>query len=483
MSPVFVLSVIFAYFCLLLLISGLTGRDRGNAAFFLGNRNSPWFVVAFGMIGATLSGVTFISIPGWVGESSFSYMQMVLGFLVGYFVIASILLPLYYRLNLVTIYSYLKIRFGNYSYKTGALFFLISRLTGAALRVYLMANVLQITVFDSWKIPFALTVAITIILIWLYTFRGGIKTIIWTDTLQTLFMLIAAGATVWAVASELRLGPAELISEIRQSEYSRVFFLNDLNDGKHFIKQFISGVFIAIVMTGLDQDMMQKNLSCRNLSEAKKNMYWFSITLIPVKMLLLSLGALLLIYAGKAGIELPDRADDIFPVIATQGYLPSFIGLFFIVGLVAATYSSADSTLTALTTSFTVDILGAGTSDDTGVLRTRTGVHALMALTLGIVILFFRVLNDQSVISALFIIAGYTYGPLLGLFAFGIFTKRALRDRLVPFIAILSPFLTWLIDAGSEKILGGYSFGYELLILNGLITFAGLLLISGRGKK
>ena len=483
MSPVFVLSVIFAYFCLLLLISGLTGRDRGNAAFFLGNRNSPWFVVAFGMIGATLSGVTFISIPGWVGESSFSYMQMVLGFLVGYFVIASILLPLYYRLNLVTIYSYLKIRFGNYSYKTGALFFLISRLTGAALRVYLMANVLQITVFDSWKIPFALTVAITIILIWLYTFRGGIKTIIWTDTLQTLFMLIAAGATVWAVASELRLGPAELISEIRQSEYSRVFFLNDLNDGKHFIKQFISGVFIAIVMTGLDQDMMQKNLSCRNLSEAKKNMYWFSITLIPVKLLLLSLGALLLIYAGKAGIELPDRADDIFPVIATQGYLPSFIGLFFIVGLVAATYSSADSTLTALTTSFTVDILGAGTSDDTGVLRTRTGVHALMALTLGIVILFFRVLNDQSVISALFIIAGYTYGPLLGLFAFGIFTKRALRDRLVPFIAILSPFLTWLIDAGSEKILGGYSFGYELLILNGLITFAGLLLISGRGKK
>ena len=483
MSPVFVLSVIFAYFCLLLLISGLTGRDRGNEAFFLGNRNSPWFVVAFGMIGATLSGVTFISIPGWVGESSFSYMQMVLGFLVGYFVIASILLPLYYRLNLVTIYSYLKIRFGNYSYKTGALFFLISRLTGAALRVYLMANVLQITVFDSWKIPFALTVAITIILIWLYTFRGGIKTIIWTDTLQTLFMLIAAGATVWAVASELRLGPAELISEIRQSEYSRVFFLNDLNDGKHFIKQFISGVFIAIVMTGLDQDMMQKNLSCRNLSEAKKNMYWFSITLIPVKMLLLSLGALLLIYAGKAGIELPDRADDIFPVIATQGYLPSFIGLFFIVGLVAATYSSADSTLTALTTSFTVDILGAGNSDDTGVLRTRTGVHALMALTLGIVILFFRVLNDQSVISALFIIAGYTYGPLLGLFAFGIFTKRALRDRLVPFIAILSPFLTWLIDAGSEKILGGYSFGYELLILNGLITFAGLLLISGRGKK
>ncbi len=481
MSPIYVLSIVFAYFLLLILISRITGKSGGNAAFFLGNRQSPWYIVAFGMIGATLSGVTFISIPGWVGESSLSYMQMVLGYLVGYYIIANLLMPLYYRLNLTSIYTYLNMRFGNSSYKTGALFFLISRLAGASFRVYLMAGVLQITVFDAWSIPFYATVVITIFLIWLYTFRGGIKTIIWTDTLQTLFMLIAAGATVWILAGELQLGFGSMVREIGSSEYSRIFFFDDWKDSRHFMKQFVGGVFIAIVMTGLDQDMMQKNLSCRNLRDAKRNMYWFSVALVPVKLLLLSLGILLLLFASQTGIHLPERADDIFPVIATQGYLPGFIMVFFIVGLVAATYSSADSTLTALTTSFTIDILDAGSQDERGLVRTRKLVHIVMAVTLGIVIILFRMINDQSVISVLFTVAGYTYGPLLGLFSFGIFTRFEVKDRWVPLIAVLSPFLTWLLDRNSVALLNGYSFGYELVVVNGLITFAGLFFLRKSG--
>jgi len=481
MSPIYVLSIVFAYFLLLILISRITGKSGGNAAFFLGNRQSPWYIVAFGMIGATLSGVTFISIPGWVGESSLSYMQMVLGYLVGYYIIANLLMPLYYRLNLTSIYTYLNMRFGNSSYKTGALFFLISRLAGASFRVYLMAGVLQITVFDAWSIPFYATVVITIFLIWLYTFRGGIKTIIWTDTLQTLFMLIAAGATVWTLAGELQLGFGSMVREIGSSEYSRIFFFDDWKDSRHFMKQFVGGVFIAIVMTGLDQDMMQKNLSCRNLRDAKRNMYWFSVALVPVKLLLLSLGILLLLFASQTGIHLPERADDIFPVIATQGYLPGFIMVFFIVGLVAATYSSADSTLTALTTSFTIDILDAGSQDERGLVRTRKLVHIVMAVTLGIVIILFRMINDQSVISVLFTVAGYTYGPLLGLFSFGIFTRFEVKDRWVPLIAVLSPFLTWLLDRNSVALLNGYSFGYELVVVNGLITFAGLFFLRKSG--
>ncbi len=483
MSPFVVLSIVLAYFLLLIAISRLTGKDRSSAAFFLANRKSPWFVVAFGMIGATLSGVTFISIPGWVGESSLSYMQMVLGFLVGYYIVANVLMPLYYRLNLTSIYSYLDMRFGNSSYKTGAMFFLLSRLLGASFRVYLMAGVLQLTVSDAWAIPFYGTVAMTILLIWLYTFRGGIKTIVWTDTLQTFFMLVAAGATVWALAGELGTGFSGMVSQIYESEYSRVFYFDDWKDSRHFAKQFIGGIFMVIAMTGLDQDMMQKNLSCRNISEAKKNMYWFSIVLVPVKLLLLSLGVLLLVFISHNGIAIPERADDIFPVIATQGYLPAWITVFFIIGLVAATYSSADSTLTALTTSFTIDILGAGSRPEQELIRTRTIVHAGMAVALGVIIVFFRVLNDQSIIGALFTAAGYTYGPLLGMFAFGLFSRHGVRDRLVPYIAVFSPVLTYLLDSNSEAILGGYSFGYEILLVNGFFTFAGLYLIRSRTGK
>jgi solute:Na+ symporter, SSS family len=482
MSPFHITGIIAAYLALLFLISWYTGRDRGSAAFFLANRDSPWYIVAFGMIGATLSGVTFISIPGWVGESSFSYMQMVFGYLVGYYIIANILMPMYYRLELTSIYTYLDLRFGARAYKTGAWFFLLSRLIGASFRVYLMASVLQLTVSDAWAIPFYGTVAMTIILIWLYTFRGGIKTIIWTDTLQTLFMLIAAGITVWTIAGELQLDFQGMVREIYESEYSRVFFVDDWNDPRHFAKQFTGGIFIAIVMTGLDQDMMQKNLSCRNIADAKKNMYWFSLTLVPVKLLLLSLGALLLIFSSQQGIALPGRADDIFPLIATQGFLPSYIMVFFIIGLVAATYSSADSTLTALTTSFTIDILDAGGQSENMLIRTRTMVHAGMAVLLGVIIVVFRAFADQSIINVLFIAAGYTYGPLLGLYAFGFFTRHGVRDKFVPFIAVASPVLTYFLDFYSQSLFGGYNFGYELLVVNALITMTGLYIFRKPGQ-
>ena len=478
MSPHLVLSVIISYFSVLLIISWFTGKNASNASFFLANRKSPWFVVAFGMIGASLSGVTFISVPGWVGDSQFSYMQMVLGYLLGYFVIANILMPLYYRLNLTSIYSYLETRFGFWSYKTGASFFLLSRTIGTAFRLFLVANVLQISIFNSWNIPFGVTVGITILLIWLYTFRGGIKTIIWTDTLQTLFMLSAVGITIYAIAGEMGLNFSQLIDEISLSDHSRIFFFDDVNDPRFFLKQFLSGAFISIVMTGLDQDMMQKNLSCKNIGEAKKNMYWFSIILVPVNLMFLSLGAVLFLFAAHVGLPLPERSDDLYPIIATQGYLTPAISILFILGLVAAAYSSADSALTALTTSFTVDILGAGKQEEQKLGRIRKTVHIGVSVFIGLVILLFRVINDQSVISAVFTVAGYTYGPLLGLYSFGLFTKRSLRDKWVPLVAVLSPVLSFIINLNSQAWLNGYQFGFELLIVNGLLTFAGLTIIS-----
>lgn len=477
MSSWLVLSVIVFYFSLLLFISWKTGKNASNASFFLANRKSPWFVVAFGMIGASLSGVTFISVPGWVGASQFSYMQMVLGYLLGYFVIANILMPLYYRLNLTSIYTYLQTRFGFWAYKTGASFFLLSRSIGTAFRLFLVSNVLQISIFDAWNVPFWVTVGITILLIWLYTNRGGIKTIIWTDILQTTFMLAAVGITIFAISREMGLNFGSLVESVSLSEYSRTFFFDDYNDKRFFLKQFLSGAFITIVMTGLDQDMMQKNLSCKNISEAKKNMYWFSITLIPVNIMFLSLGAILFLYAAHIGLELPSRSDDLYPLIATQGYLTPFISILFILGLVAAAYSSADSALTALTTSFTVDILDAGRKEEEKLRRIRRTVHIGVSVCIGLIILLFRAINDQSVISAVFTVAGYTYGPLLGLYSFGLFTKLGLRDKWVPLVAIISPVLCYVIDRNSAAWLNGYEFGFELLILNGLITFLGLLII------
>jgi Na+/proline symporter len=413
-------------------------------------------------------------VPGWVVDSNFSYMQMVLGYLLGYAIIANVLMPMYYRLNLTSIYTYLGQRFGSYSYKTGASFFLLSRIIGASFRLFLVANVLQITVFNALNIPFWITVVITILLIWLYTFKGGIKTIIWTDALQTIFMLVAVIVTVVLISKQLNLDFKEVINTITESKHSKLFNFKDFKGANFFLKQFFAGAFIAVVMTGLDQDMMQKNLSCRNIREAKKNMYWMSFSLVPVNLLFMSLGVLLVVFAQQNGILIPERTDDLFPLIATQGYLNPLVSIFFIIGLVAAAYSSADSALTALTTSFTVDILNPQNKTEKEIRLIRTKVHVGVSAVLVLVILIFNSINNESVISAIFRVAGYTYGPLLGLYTFGMFTKFKTKDRFVPFVAISSPIICYVLNAYSDTLFGGYKFGFELLILNGFITFIGL---------
>jgi Na+/proline symporter len=478
MNPTIVILFVVGYFLLLMLISHFTskGGNNDNDAFFIGGHKSKWYLVAFGMIGASLSGVTFISVPGWVESSQFSYMQMVMGYFVGYTVIALVLMPLYYRLNLTSIYTYLEERFGYYSYKTGAGFFLLSRTIGAAFRLFLVAQVLQYMVFNQWNVPFFVTVMITILLIWLYTFKGGIKTIVWTDSLQTLFMLIAVGVSIYFISSKMDLSFSELIVEVKDSEYSQVFFFDDWNDKKHFVKQFFSGAFLAIVMTGLDQDMMQKNLSCANIKDGQKNMFSFSIVLIFVNFVFLALGALLFIYANKNGIAIPAKTDNLFPEIAT--HLNLVAGIFFILGLVAAAYSSADSALTALTTSVCIDFLDIKNKEESLKVKLRKRVHVIVSFVLFIVILLFNLINDESVISSLFKAAGYTYGPLLGLYAFGLILKRQVRDNLVPAICLISPIICYILNVYSKEIFNGYQFGFEILILNGGLTFLGLLLIS-----
>ena len=469
MSPTLILSIIAIYFLVLILISYFTGKSDSNDAFFLGNKQSPWYIVSFGMIGATLSGVTFISVPGWVADSQFSYMQMILGMTAGYIVIANVLMPIYYRMNLTSIYAYLGDRFGESTHQTGAFFFLLSRTIGASFRLYLVANVMQIAIFDAWNVPFWLTVSLTIILIWIYTFRSGIKTIIWTDTLQTLFMLLAVGVSIWLISDKMGLGLVELSHTIRESQYSQVFFW----EGKqHFLKQFFSGAFLAIVMTGLDQDMMQKNLSCRSLSDAKKNMYSFSLVLIVVNIFFLALGAMLYLYAEQIGMDIT-KGDDLFPLVALKADLGLGVGIFFILGLIAAAYSSADSALTSLTTSFCVDFLNIEQKAERQQVQTRKWVHVGFSVVLVLAILIFKAINDDSVISALFKVAGYTYGPLLGLFAFGIFTKWNIIDRAVPIVAVLSPVIAYVLQLYIP-------FGFELLMVNGGITFLGLCLLIKR---
>ncbi len=483
MNPLVILGLVVAYFLVLILISRLTSKKGDNSEFFVGDRKSPWYVVAFGMIGASLSGVTFISVPGWVDASGFSYMQMVLGYVPGYMVIAFVLLPLYYRLNLTSIYTYLSNRFGAKSYKTGASFFLLSRIIGAAFRLYLVAIVLQI-IFDrmDFAIPFAVTVLITVALIWLYTFRGGIKTIIWTDTLQTAFMLAAVGISVYSISTSLGLDLTGLVSTIDESRYSKIFFFDDPNDPKYFFKQFLAGMFITITMTGLDQDMMQKNLSCRNLRDAQKNMVSFSLVLVFVNLVFLSLGALLYIFSETQGLPIPERADRLYPMLAVDGELGIAVGIFFVLGLIASAYSSADSALTALTTSFSIDILEVDKLPEAEAKKRRQRVHVGMSLVLVLVIIVFRIINNDSVIAQLFTAAGYTYGPLLGLYAFGLFTRRAVKDRWVPLVALVSPVLSFMVDFWSADLFGGYEIGFEILIINGLITFTGLFLIGREGR-
>ena len=473
MNTNIILLIFIIYFLVLLFISRLTTKKSSFNDFFNANRSSPWYLVAFGMIGTSLSGVTFISVPGEVGNSNFSYFQVVLGYLLGYYVIAKVLLPLYYKLNLVSIYTYLDQRFGYYSYKSGAFFFLLSRTIGASFRLFLVAGVLQIAVFNQLGMPFYFSVLITILLIWVYTFKGGIKTIVWTDALQTFFMLSAVIITIFIILEEMNLSFFESIELVKNSQYSNIFYF-DWKSSNDFFKQFFSGAFIAIVMTGLDQDMMQKNLTCKNLEDAQKNIFWFCVILVIANLLFLSLGALLYIYSESLNIPIPQRSDDLYPLIALNN-LGEITSVIFLLGIIAAAYSSADSALTSLTTSFCIDFLNIDNSSNKK--RIRFFVHIGFSVILFIVILIFKEINDESVINSIFKAAGYTYGPLLGLFSFGIFTKYNVRDRYVLPICMLSPALSYLVNIYSEQLLFGYKFGYEILLLNGLITFLGLFLI------
>lgn len=483
MSTSLIITVIIGYFTTLFVISYFTSRNANNDTFFIGNRKSPWYLVSIAMIGTSISGVTFISVPGWVLTSQFSYMQMVLGYLLGYFVIANVLLPLYYRLNLKSIYTYLDMRFGFYTYKTGAVLFLVSRIIGSAFRLFIVSSVLQLSVFNALGVPFWVTVSITVLLIWLYTRKGGVRTVLWTDSFQAIAMITAVLLTVYYISTELNLTFTGIFETISSSPLSRIWFFDDPNQRFYFWKQFFGGAFITIVMTGLDQDQMQKNLSCRNYKDARKNMYWYGFAFLPVNLLFLSLGVLLHTFAMQKGIPLPAQTDNLFPTLVTQGYMPQVVGILFFLGLIAAAYSSADSALTALTTSFTIDILNTKELNEEKLKRVRQWVHVFISVLMILVIIIFNAFNDRSVIDSIFTIAGYTYGPLLGLYAFGLFTSYQVKDRAVPVISVLSPILCVLLNRYSQVLFGGYKFGFELLIVNGAITFLLLFLTRQRGVR
>lgn len=484
MSPIFIISCIVAYFGILLLIAWITGRNADNNAYFLGNKASPWMAVAFGMLADSLSGVTYISVPGAVGEAQFSYLQLVMGYVFGYFIIGAVLLPLYYKMNLTSIYSYLNSRFGTWSQKTGAFFFLLSRMLGAAARLYLTASVIQLFVFDALGVPFWLAVTIIITLMLVYTYRGGIKTLVWTDTLQSGFLLLAVVLSIVAISRQLNLGLFDLIGTVADSAWSKTFFW-DPKPVSFFWKQFLAGVFIAVAMTGLDQNMMQKSLSCKRLWDAQKNIYSYSVVMFIVNFFFLCLGVLLYTYAERMNLAIPGASDNLFPTLALE-HLGTFAGLIFIVGLTAATFSSADSVLTTLTTSFYIDFLNmqekSGYSEQQKtVIRKR--IHLAFAFILLMVILVFRALNDSAIINTVLLLAGYTYGPLLGLFAYGLFAKRKVIDKFVPAICIFAPLACFLLNENAARWLNGYEIGNELILLNGILTYLGLVLISKREYK
>ncbi|MBC3786283.1 sodium:solute symporter [Spirosoma utsteinense] len=476
MNTTVALVILVVYFAMLITVSFYTARGADTTTFFTANRQSPWWLVAFGMIGTSLSGVTFISVPGAVGKIGFSYFQVVLGYIIGYLVIGTVLMPLYYRLNLISIYGYLEKRFGFWSYKTGAGFFMLARTVGSAVRLYVAAGVLQIAIFNGLGVPFEVSVLITIALIWVYTFKGGVKTIILTDSLQTIFLITAVVLTIVLISLELGFSFSQLVQTVRDDPNSQIFYW-DKNDPKNFYKQFISGAFIAIVMTGLDQDLMQKNLTCKNIGEAQKNMFWFTVTLVIVNFLFLSLGTLLYVFAQREGIAIPTRTDDLYPLLALN-HLGLVVAITFLLGITAATYASADSALTALTTSFCIDFMNVEKRPEAERSRIKHIVHIGFSLLFYVVILIFRQVNSKEVITAVFDIAGYTYGPLLGLYAFGMFNKRPVIDRAVPFICLASPILTYIVNENSPAWFGGYQFGFERLLLNGLFTYAGLWAVS-----
>ena len=504
MSNTLIISVIVIYFLVLVFIAWLTSRNADNDSFFLGEKKSPWYIVSFGMIGASLSGVTFISVPGGVDGGQFSYMQMVFGYFIGYLVVSYVLMPIYYKMNLTSIYEYLKHRFGFWSYKTGAAFFLVSRILGASIRLLLVASVLQQILFDDWGIPFWVTVVISVLLIWIYTNKGGIKTIIWTDTLQTAFMLFAVLAAVWLVSDALNLSDeGGLIKSISNSKYSQIFFFDDWYSGNYFWKHFLGGIFITIGMTGLDQDMMQKNLSCKNIKDAQKNMMSMAIVLVVVNLVFLGMGALLFMYNVSTGIGddvlEAGRTDLLFSSIAMEGSMGVTVGLLFLLGLIAAAYSSADSALTSLTTSFSVDFLNVkqkkyGPVSSGDLLesvgedeKVRKLVQVGMSIVLILVVVLLRYTTEDSAIWLLIKLAGFTYGPLIGLFFFGILTKRKLTDTLVPIVCILvgggMATIWYLASNDMLTWFGEYKFGAELIIYNALLSFGALFLISKRNPK
>ena len=492
MAPGILLTFIISYFLVLILIAHFTSKNSSdNSTFFIANRNSKWYLVAFGMIGTALSGVTFISVPGQVGAPDghqFEYFQFVLGNAIGFIIVATVLLPLYYRLNLTSIYSYIEKRLGVVSYKTAAAIFLLSRTIGSAFRLYLVVIVLQRFIFDAYGVPFAFTVAFSLLLIWLYTFKGGLKTIIITDTLQTVFLVSSVVLTIYFICDSLNFNFLEAFEAIKTSGYSKIFFFEDFTSNKfHFIKQIIGGIFVTIAMIGLDQDLMQKNLSCKNIKEAQKNMFTFTAIFVVINLFFLSVGALLYIYANKNGIAIPLdaagnlRTDFLFPEIALN-HLTIIPGIVFMLGLTAATFATTDSALTALTTSFCVDFLNLDKKEnvnDASHIRSRHFVHIGFSLLMILVVIIFNAVNNKAVISAIFTVASYTYGPLLGLYAFGLLLKnRGVKDKLVPFICVISPLVCFFLNKYSSTLMGGYIFDNELILVNGLITFLGLMLIS-----
>ena len=488
MSPFLLLSIILIYFVVLVAITYFTSRDDSNEVFFKANRNSPWYIVAFGMIGASLSGVTFISVPGWVDSTQFSYMQIVIGYFFGYLFIATVLLPLYYRMNLTSIYEYLLIRFGPKSHKMGAFFFLLSRILIASFRLFLVASVLQYFILDTWHIPFELTVIFSVLFIWLYTYRAGIKTIVWTDTLQTFLMIAAVIFAVVILLDKLPFTFVEFINSDDFKTYGKTFFNDDINDRKHWLKSFLGGMFIAIAMTGLDQDNMQKNLTCKNLRESQKNVISLGLVLIPVNLIFLFLGALLFTYANIYQVEIPVvegniKTDLLFPEIALNQNFGNGLGIIFILGLIAAAYSSADSALTSLTTSFSIDFLEIDSKPKKDRKKIRKWIHLLFSVLLVLIIIAYQYVLEDNVISSLLKVSSYTYGPLLGLFSFGILTKYKLKEKWVWFIAIAALSLSYTLNAYSQNLFNGYNFGYEILIVNGLLTFIGLYLIRRKSES
>lgn len=486
MRPLFLFLLILAYFLLLMWVSKLTSKDDGNRAFYKANRNSPWYVVAFGMIGASLSGVTFISVPGWVGSTQFSYFQIVVGYTLGYFLIAWLLIPLYYKMNLTSIYAYLGERFGQVSHQVGAFFFLLSRLLIASFRLFLVSAVLQYFILDAWSIPFELTVVLSVAFIWMYTHRAGIKTLVWTDTIQTFFMLAAAGASLWFLLGALDLNGLDLFNDPAYLKHSKTWFTEEFTDRKHWLKSLVGGLFIAFAMTGLDQDNMQKNLSCRNIKSAQKNVVTLGLVLLPVNFLFLLVGALLFMYAEAHQLPIPQvdgktKTDLLYPQIALNGQLSPWLSFTFLIGLIAAAYSSADSAITSMTTSINIDFLEKSKEKKVGI-QQRKKVHLFVSIALILVIILYRYILEDNVIALLLQVSTYTYGPLLGLFAFGLLTRYQIKEKWLVLVCCISLLSTYLLNHFSVQLLFGYQFGYEILLFNGIFTFLGLLAIK-KGPK